>query len=199
MPSAVSPFFQARGPPLPFTIPTCQTNLSNLAPRVSLIAQSILAPRLARRRNAIVRTAISSNPRALGPIARSPSPVARSPSPVARVPSPVAHASTSLFPFVPEPETLQRASSPSTSDSSLSDLTSLPDLPSNRATPAPDPNRPVPKPRGEAGRPNRGGYNLEIAVGWSSREFRTLKVRRVRFPLFIPLILFSSESRACLV
>ena len=35
----------------------------------------------------------------------------------------------------------------------------------------------IPKPEGEAGRPGRGGYNLEEALGWPSKEYRQLKVR----------------------
>ncbi len=34
----------------------------------------------------------------------------------------------------------------------------------------------IPKPEGEAGRPGRGGYNLENVVQWNSTEFRRLKV-----------------------
>jgi hypothetical protein len=34
----------------------------------------------------------------------------------------------------------------------------------------------IPKPPGEAGRPESGGYNLEVAVNWNSSEFVLLKV-----------------------
>jgi hypothetical protein len=34
----------------------------------------------------------------------------------------------------------------------------------------------IQKPEGEAGRPGRGGYNLEVAVGWSAKEYNELKV-----------------------
>lgn len=37
----------------------------------------------------------------------------------------------------------------------------------------------IPKPDGENGRRNRGGYNLELALGWDSRAFHKLKVRFV--------------------
>ena len=34
----------------------------------------------------------------------------------------------------------------------------------------------IPKPTGEAGRPGRGGYNLEEKLGWGSEGFKQLKV-----------------------
>lgn len=34
----------------------------------------------------------------------------------------------------------------------------------------------IPKPEGEAGRPGRGGYNLEDTLAWSKEEYRQLKV-----------------------
>ncbi|KIJ05246.1 hypothetical protein PAXINDRAFT_159113, partial [Paxillus involutus ATCC 200175] len=33
----------------------------------------------------------------------------------------------------------------------------------------------IPKPNGEAGRPGRGGYNLEEQLGWGEDNFKTLK------------------------
>ena len=33
------------------------------------------------------------------------------------------------------------------------------------------------KPVGEVGRPGRGGYNLQVALSWSSKEYKKLKVR----------------------
>src|SRR5271168_677700 len=35
----------------------------------------------------------------------------------------------------------------------------------------------ISKPEGEAGRPGRGGYNVEEALGWPGKEYRQLKVR----------------------
>jgi len=34
----------------------------------------------------------------------------------------------------------------------------------------------IPKPTGEAGRPGRGGYNVEESLGWPPKEYRQLKV-----------------------
>lgn len=35
----------------------------------------------------------------------------------------------------------------------------------------------IPKPEGEAGRPNRGGYNLAQELNWSGQDFETVRVR----------------------
>lgn len=40
----------------------------------------------------------------------------------------------------------------------------------------------IPKPEGENGRPGRGGYNLEVALGWDSKTFRKLKARALLQP-----------------
>jgi hypothetical protein len=45
----------------------------------------------------------------------------------------------------------------------------------------------ISKPEGEAGRPGRGGYNLEESLGWPTKEYRRLKVRVVLH--FIKLLL----------
>ena len=37
-------------------------------------------------------------------------------------------------------------------------------------------NKLIPKPEGEAGRPGRGGYNLEDKLGWRRKEFQQIKV-----------------------
>jgi len=38
----------------------------------------------------------------------------------------------------------------------------------------------IPKPSGEAGRPGRGGYNLEEQLGWGEEGFKALKVNLYR-------------------
>ncbi|KAE9382796.1 hypothetical protein BT96DRAFT_1010027 [Gymnopus androsaceus JB14] len=43
--------------------------------------------------------------------------------------------------------------------------------------PAPIPVK-IPKPVGEVGRPGRGGYNLEVALGWQKEKFTRVKVGR---------------------
>ena len=34
------------------------------------------------------------------------------------------------------------------------------------------------KPKGEAGRSNSGGYNLQVAMGWENEEFAKFNVNR---------------------
>jgi len=48
----------------------------------------------------------------------------------------------------------------------------------------------IPKPTGEAGRPGRGGYNLEESLGWPAKEYRQLKVADSDMFIFIQLTLF---------
>jgi hypothetical protein len=35
----------------------------------------------------------------------------------------------------------------------------------------------IPKPHGEAGRPNSGGYNLKESLGWTKTDFEKIQVR----------------------
>ncbi len=37
----------------------------------------------------------------------------------------------------------------------------------------------IPKPEGEAGRPKRGGYNLQKALGWPTNEYLRFKVEQI--------------------
>ena len=41
----------------------------------------------------------------------------------------------------------------------------------------------VPKPRGEAGRPDRGGYNLHAKLGWTKHHYARFRVRRLFFAM----------------
>lgn len=69
----------------------------------------------------------------------------------------------------PKKVVIESPGSDSGSDSSLSELESDSDSDS-------DSDNLIPKPDGEAGRPGRGGYNLEEALAWDKREYRRLKV-----------------------
>ena len=55
-------------------------------------------------------------------------------------------------------------------DNMDSDMTSLTDSDS-------DASQLIPKPDGEAGRPGRGGYNLEEALKWEHKKYLRVKVR----------------------
>jgi hypothetical protein len=57
-------------------------------------------------------------------------------------------------------------------------------------------DEPIPKPRGEAGRPGRGGYNLEAALAWDLSDYQKFKVGLCCMPVVSgPLTLILSEIR----
>lgn len=43
--------------------------------------------------------------------------------------------------------------------------------------------RKISKPQGEAGRPGRGGYTLQVALGWDAKNHKKLSVRTASLPL----------------
>lgn len=50
----------------------------------------------------------------------------------------------------------------------------------------------IPKPDGEAGRPGRGGYNLEKILGWQKKDFQLVKVLDVVIYFRIMFIFFQT-------
>ena len=46
----------------------------------------------------------------------------------------------------------------------------------------------IPKPEGEPGRPGRGGYNLERAIGWPVKDYKCLKVLQCHCTSLLSLI-----------
>ena len=93
---------------------------------------------------------------------------------VGRLPYPKRHTTPSHFPLrsstpklkiTSKSVSLDVESKNSDSDSSLS---SLSDSES-------DDDRLIPKPEGEAGRPGRGGYNLENTLAWEGKDYRKMK------------------------
>lgn len=54
----------------------------------------------------------------------------------------------------------------------------------------------IPKPEGEAGRPGRGGYNLEESLEWHSKDYEHLKVRIV-YLLYTLLIISTGICEGC--
>lgn len=64
-----------------------------------------------------------------------------------------------------------RSESPLTDISDMSDDSNASDL---------DERRPllIPKPPGEAGRANSGGYNLQVKLGWDEKHFKEFNVSR---------------------
>jgi hypothetical protein len=92
------------------------------------------------------------------------------------LPSSVRH-DRSKVRFNPYPsQSIKQSKKPVSAESdseSFSDLSSLTDSDSEDK----EDEDLIPKPEGEAGRPGRGGYNLENALGWPGKEYRLLKVR----------------------
>ena len=54
-------------------------------------------------------------------------------------------------------------------------------------------SRKIPKPKGEAGKRNSGGYNLQEAMGWEDKEFAMFTVSQVNRVLKRHEITFSTE------
>jgi len=65
--------------------------------------------------------------------------------------------------------------------SDWSDASSLTSLPSDMDEDDPEYGK-IPKPSGESGRPNRGGYTLRLALKWSAKDYKALKVWSGNFP-----------------
>jgi hypothetical protein len=80
--------------------------------------------------------------------------------------------------------------SPSPNRSEISDLSSLSSDEDERGMGQPAgsaedevEDEPIPKPQGEAGRPGRGGYNLEAALAWDQLDYQKFKVGLCCIPL----------------
>ncbi|KAF8882343.1 hypothetical protein CPB84DRAFT_1770996 [Gymnopilus junonius] len=58
----------------------------------------------------------------------------------------------------------------------------------------------IPKPEGEAGRPGRGGYNLEQTLGWPKKEYEHIKkfMKKLVEEHLEPSKNFSSQSLSSL-
>jgi len=106
--------------------------------------------------DARVKTARARTPRAPTPREKTPT----------RVPSGSAKQVTI---DLPRTDSEHSEGSPAPSESSLSSIASEQEA-----------NDKIPKPSGEAGRPGRGGYNLEEQLGWGEEGFKALKVSLYR-------------------
>ncbi|KAI6111142.1 hypothetical protein F5141DRAFT_1214658 [Pisolithus sp. B1] len=98
-------------------------------------------------------------PRAKTPRVATP----RAQSPTGQTPAPTAKGKLVTI-EAPSSDSERSESSPAPSESSLSTLES--ELGGNDK---------ISKPSGEAGRPGRGGYNLEEQLGWGDDGFKSLK------------------------
>ena len=125
----------------------------------------------------------------VAPPSRMPSvaPPSRMPSvaPPSRMPSAAPHSQMPTVapapPVTKSPTVRFRTLTPDNA-SEYSDLTSLPsETESNSSSEDASEetnHRRIPKPSGEPGRPNRGGYNLQTALSWTVRDYKKLKVKK---------------------
>ncbi|KAI6025390.1 hypothetical protein BKA83DRAFT_4597434 [Pisolithus microcarpus] len=105
-------------------------------------------------------TSRATSPRAMTPRAITP----RAQGPRGQTPAPAAREKPVAIRF-PSPGSSESEGSPAPSESSLSSLES-----------GLGENDKFSKPSGEAGRPGRGGYNLEEQLSWGGDGFKSLKV-----------------------
>ncbi|KAI0667813.1 hypothetical protein C8Q78DRAFT_1081699 [Trametes maxima] len=173
------PFYEPGAPPRVVPLLIVETDIAELSPNiVSTLHQDIDMSQPARR---TVRVAASPPP---ARVAASPPPrrqrsVSVGPAPRRQRSVSVGPASTRLRAPSKGPEL--RASSkppevqevanddPDSDCDSASALSSIPEDEEN------DDVMKIPKPAGEVGRPNRGGYKLEDALQWSAARMRTFK------------------------
>lgn len=162
MPSkTISPFFEPGAPPPTLPLLTCQTDLSYIPLRSATItACEELLPR-------------SETPKAK--LHGSPAPSrGRSSSPYVK---PVSKVKV-LFAAPASPPDDDDARSQSSASSALTNVSS--DAPSRSVSRSPSPadssHDLIQKPDGEAGRPGRGGYNLQKTLNWHPKTFQKLQV-----------------------
>ena len=156
-PKPISPFFEPNAPPPPLPLLTCQTDFSyaRCSPTVTVAEETVDMKTTLLKRS--IRKCNSS--------------VARSPSPYVK---PTNETKRQLAFANPATSSNDNARS-ELSDTSLSDLPDSADTRSQSSSMNTD-DELIPKPDGEAGRPGRGGYNLEKALNWSPKAFRKLQV-----------------------
>jgi hypothetical protein len=93
---------------------------------------------------------------------------------------------SSPTPNLPAPHSRGHISASDTSpSSSLQESPSLEKIESKTS-------RLIPKPEGDAGRPGRGGYNLEVVLGWKKKDFVAVKVLFRHFLSFrLPMLMIN--------
>lgn len=150
----IPPYFEPGAPPPTLPILIAQTEIGNAQTPGKLLAQEEigLGPTVTRLPYRKRRTTPSHFP-------------LRSSTPKLKV--------TSRSSSIPPNGTLKSVSLDveSMNSDSESSLSSLSDSESDD-----DNDLLIPKPKGEAGRPGRGGYNLEDTLAWEAKDYRKIKV-----------------------
>ncbi|KAF9470789.1 hypothetical protein BDN70DRAFT_939425 [Pholiota conissans] len=148
----LNPFYEPGAPPPTQPILLAQTEVGNVGSPAKLLAQEEVGPQ--------ATTPPTLTPRS----SKRPKTRVVSPPPTSSSPSSSTPASGSL-----KRNVLGSEDSDSADDAELASLLSLSDFDES------DDEGLIPKPLGEAGRPGRGGYNLEEALGWESKDFKRIK------------------------
>ena len=149
--SDIPPFFEPGMPPASFPLPIAQTEIGKMQSPGKLLAQEEIGPK-------------SSNLHLKNQFSPYSKPAVQQPS-ISEVSTPSHHSGTPpATPSTKAPATpSNKAPLDSDSLSSLSDLDE-------------DEDSLISKPEGEAGRPGRGGYNIEETLSWKRKDFMRLKV-----------------------
>jgi hypothetical protein len=154
---AIIPFFEPGAPPPTLPIPLAQMEIGTLAS----IPCKLLAQEEISQLHDISRPDVPSDPNVSAPCkisVPSTQPASRRGRLKSKSPVRARHKSLSM------------SSESSQSDVELEDSDSDTD------------DDQIPKPSGEAGRPGRGGYNLEDTLHWDPKEFTKLKVCTYNIP-----------------
>ncbi|KAF8957895.1 hypothetical protein BDZ97DRAFT_1924154 [Flammula alnicola] len=170
----VPPFFEPGAPPPTLPILIAQTEVGKMQSPTKLLAEEEIGTGSVRRQPSSVRFAPYPNPAKQ----KTPSP------PTAPSKKPPPARSKQLATARSTSDSTSQKSSSSDSDSDSDD----------------DGDVLIAKPEGEAGRPGRGGYNLEEALSWNAKEYRRLKkyVKKLVVDQLEPTKNFSSQSVASL-
>jgi hypothetical protein len=156
---SIPPFFEPGAPPPPLPLLTLQTDLSYMPhPSPTITANEELLPSDTKKVKPQIRSRAASRARSSSPYTIPPTKVKNR----VRV--------APATPTAPSNDDTQSERS----NSEQSELTELSSTRSESPTDLDD--ELIRKPAGEPGRPGRGGYNLEAAVGWKGKAFEKLQV-----------------------
>jgi hypothetical protein len=163
----LSPFFTPGAPPPTLPIPIAQTEVGKMYSPSKLLAEEEVGPK--SKAHPSIGTRFSPYPK---PASQHKS------TRFARLRSETPKVSASRA-------TTPRAASSSDEESSVQSQSESGS--SHGGSSFEDDDNLIPKPEGEAGRPGRGGYNLEKELGWNKKEFERVKVRARHLSFKIPL------------
>ncbi|KDR78696.1 hypothetical protein GALMADRAFT_137714 [Galerina marginata CBS 339.88] len=162
----LSPFYTPGAPPPTLPIPIAQTEVGKLHSPSKLLAQEEIGPKSKSHRNPVTRFHPYPKPTSSKStrFARQRSQTPKTSSTRATTPravSPSSDEGSVSHPTAEEGEGSLQGGSSEEDEEDDEDEDEDGDL--------------IPKPDGEAGRPGRGGYNLEETLGWEKKDFQRVK------------------------